>query len=126
MPIETQDRPTAYYDGACPVCAREVAFWRGRPGGEAIAWVDVSRPEAAPGTGLTRAAALGRMHVRLPDGRLVAGARAFAVIWGAMPGFRWLGPLAGHRLVAPVAEVLYRGFLALRRLWRRPSRAASA
>lgn len=126
MPIETQDRPTAYYDGACPVCAREVAFWRGRPGGEAIAWVDVSRPDATPGPGLTRAAALGRMHVRLPDGRLVAGARAFAVIWGAMPGFRWLGRLAGHRLVAPVAEVLYRGFLALRRLWRRPSRAASA
>lgn len=126
MVIETQDRPVAYYDGACPVCAREVAFWRGRPGGEAIAWVDVSAPGAAPGPGLTREAALRRMHVRLPDGRLVAGARAFAVIWAAMPGFGWLGRLVGHPLVAPLAEGGYRGFLALRRLWRRPSRAASA
>ncbi|TQF77093.1 DUF393 domain-containing protein [Elioraea sp. Yellowstone] len=126
MAMETPDRPVAYYDGACPVCAREVAFWRGRPGGGAIAWVDVSAPDAAPGPGLTRAAALARMHVRLPDGRLVAGARAFAVIWGAMPGFRRLGRLVGHPLVAPVAEAAYRGFLAVRRLWRRPPRAASA
>ncbi|MFN6999121.1 MAG: thiol-disulfide oxidoreductase DCC family protein [Elioraea tepidiphila] len=126
MATETQDRPVAYYDGACRVCAREVAFWRGRPGGEAIAWVDVARPDAAPGPGLTRDAALARMHVRLPDGRLVAGARAFAVIWGAMPGFRWLGRLIGWPLVAPLAEAAYRGFLAVRRLWRRPSRAASA
>ncbi len=126
MPAETQDRPLAYYDGTCPLCAREVAFWRDRPGGEAIAWVDVSVADAAPGPGLTREAALGRMHVRLPDGRLVAGARAFAVIWGAMPGFRWLGRLVGHPLVAPLAESAYRGFLAIRRLWRRPSRAASA
>ncbi|WP_337877039.1 DUF393 domain-containing protein [Elioraea sp.] len=124
--METPDRPVAYYDGACPVCAREVAFWRGRPGGGAIAWVDVSAPDAAPGPGLTRAAALARMHVRLPDGRLVAGARAFAVIWGTMPGFRRLGRLVGHPLVAPLAEAGYRGFLAVRRLWRRPSRAASA
>lgn len=126
MAAETQDRPVAYYDGACPVCAREVAFWRGRPGGETIAWVDVAGSDAAPGPGLTREAALARLHVRLPDGRLVAGARAFAVIWGAMPGFGWLGRLVGHPLVAPVAEAAYRGFLAFRRLWRRPSRAASA
>lgn len=126
MATETQDRPVAYYDGACPVCAREVAFWRGRPDGERIAWVDVARPDVALAPGLTREAALARMHVRLPDGRLVAGARAFAVIWGAMPGFRWLGRLIGHPLVAPIAEAAYRGFLALRRLWRRPSRAASA
>ncbi len=126
MALETPERPTAYYDGACPVCAREVAFWRGRPGGAAIAWVDVSAPDASPGAGLTRTAALARMHVRLPDGRLVAGARAFAVIWGAMPGFRWLGRLVGHPLIAPIAEAAYRGFLALRRLWRRGDRAASA
>jgi predicted DCC family thiol-disulfide oxidoreductase YuxK len=126
MAIETRERPVAYYDGACPVCAREVAFWRSRPGGESIAWVDVARPDAVLGPGLTQEEALGRMHVRLPGGQLVSGARAFAVIWGAMPGFRWLGRMVGHPLVTPIAEGAYRGFLALRRLWRRPSRAASA
>lgn len=125
--MTSKPRLIAYYDGACPICAREVAFWRSRPDGEAIAWVDVSSADADPGPGLAREAALARMHVRLPDGRLVAGARAFAALWGALRGFGWLGRLVASPVVAPLAEVAYRGFLAVRRLWRRPaSRAASA
>lgn len=117
-------KPIAYYDGACPLCAREVAFLRARPGGDSVRWVDVADCGASSLDGLDRGAALARMHVRLPDGRLVSGAAAFAVIWGAIPGLHWLGRLVGHPLVLPVAEIAYRGFLALRRLWRpRPASA---
>jgi predicted DCC family thiol-disulfide oxidoreductase YuxK len=120
-------RLIACYDGACPACAREVAFGRSRPGGGAIAWVDVAPADADPGPGLAREAALARMHVRLPDGRLVAGARGFAALWGALRGFGWLGRLVANPAAAPLAEAAHRGVLAVRRLWRRPaSRAASA
>jgi predicted DCC family thiol-disulfide oxidoreductase YuxK len=112
-----QDKPqlTVFYDGDCPVCSREVAFYQGKAGAEGLCWVDVAR--AAP-EGLDRAAALARIHARLPDGTLVSGAAAFAEIWQRVPGFRWLGRLVAWGPVTPVAEAAYRGFLKVRRLWR--------
>ena len=119
--IETMERPIAFYDGACPVCAREVAWLRARPEGERLSWVDIATCDDQALGGLDRSQALARMHVRLPDGRVVAGAAAFAVIWGSMGGWLGrLGRLVGHPLVRPVADVAYTGFLAVRRLWRRP------
>jgi predicted DCC family thiol-disulfide oxidoreductase YuxK len=117
--MESVTRPAVYYDGACPVCRREIAHYQGREGAERIAWIDASScsPEAL-GPGLTREAALARMHVRGPDGALVSGAAAFAALWSALPGFRWLGRLVGAWPIAPLAEAAYRGFLLLRRAWR--------
>ncbi|WP_431271372.1 thiol-disulfide oxidoreductase DCC family protein [Dankookia sp. P2] len=106
---------TVFYDGGCPVCTREVALYRDRIGAAGLDWVDVSR--AAP-EGLDQQAALARIHARLPDGRLVSGAAAFAAIWQRVPGFRWLGRLVAWAPVAPLAELGYRGFLRVRRLWR--------
>ena len=31
-----------YYDGACPICSREIAFYRARPGAQGFAWVDAT------------------------------------------------------------------------------------
>jgi len=117
--MESAVRPAVYYDGACPVCRREIAHYQGRAGAEGIDWVDVSScaPEAL-GPDLTRESALARMHVRAPDGALVSGAAAFAALWSALPGFRWLGRLVGASPIAPLAEGAYRGFLLLRRVWR--------
>ena len=113
----TCPRPTVYYDGACPVCAKEVSYYR-RRAGEAFTWVDVGRADAPLGAGLSREAALARMHVRLADGTLVAGAAAFAEIWRGMPGLGWLGRLVSAPPVSAFAELGYRVFLRVRRLWR--------
>ena len=118
-PGPTLGETTIYFDGGCPICSREVAHYRTRRGAGAMQWVDASAcPDAALGAGLTRDAALGRMHVRTPDGRLVDGARAFATLWRGLPGFAWLGRISGHPLVAPVAEAGYQVFLRVRRVWR--------
>lgn len=109
---------TIYYDGACPVCAREIAHYRTREGAERLAFVDVSAG-GDPGPGLTRAAALARMHVRRADGTLASGAAAFAALWQTLPGWRWLGRAAAWPVVAPLLELGYRGFLVARRGWRR-------
>ena len=105
-----------YFDGGCPICAREIAFYRARPGAAGFAWIDVSREE--PGPGLTREAALARMHVRRPDGTLLSGAAAFAEMWQRMPGFTWLGRIVALPPMRVMAELAYRGFLRARRLWR--------
>jgi len=111
MPAEPE--ATVYYDGDCPVCAREIALLR--PRAEGVTFVDIAR--AAP-EGLDHAAALARLHLRLPDGRMVAGAAAFAELWRRTPQLRWLGLLVGWAPVTPLAESAYRGFLAVRKLWR--------
>jgi predicted DCC family thiol-disulfide oxidoreductase YuxK len=110
---------TVYFDGACPVCSREVALYRRKPGADAMEWVDVSAcgPDAL-GPGLTRDAALARMHVRTADGHLVSGAAAFAAIWRGLPGLASLGRALSLPVVAQAAELGYRLFLRLRRVWR--------
>jgi predicted DCC family thiol-disulfide oxidoreductase YuxK len=110
--------PEIYYDGGCPVCSREIAFYQARPGSESFRWVDVTRQDALLGAGLTRQEALARMHVRRKDGTLLSGAAAFAEIWRHMPGLRWLGHLLRVPPLGLVAEGAYRVFLVLRRLWR--------
>ena len=117
-------RPVVYYDGGCPVCSREIGQYRRRAGGEGFEWLDVTRADGAQlGAGLTREAALGRMHVRRADGTLVSGAAAFAEIWRGMRGLRWLGALVAVPPFDAAAEVLYRVFLRVRPLWRRGASA---
>jgi predicted DCC family thiol-disulfide oxidoreductase YuxK len=108
-----------FYDGGCPVCSREISFYRSRPGTEGFDWVDVNR-ENLQGTGLSRDAALARLHVRLADGTLVSGAAAFAAMWRQMPGLTWLGRWLQIPPFGALAELAYRIFLRTRRLWRRP------
>jgi predicted DCC family thiol-disulfide oxidoreductase YuxK len=107
-----------FYDGGCPVCSREIAFYKARPGADGFEWVNVAGGCAALGPGLTREAALARMHVRLADGTLLSGAAAFAAMWRQMPGFRWLGALLAIPPFGWFAEIGYRVFLLCRKVWR--------
>jgi predicted DCC family thiol-disulfide oxidoreductase YuxK len=104
-----------YFDGACPMCQREIAFYKSKTEGQAVTFIDVTACDAADlGDGLTRDAALARLHVRRPDGTLVSGAAAFADLWKAVPGFRVLGRLAAWPPVTAVLEVGYRASLVIR------------
>lgn len=102
------DKLTVYYDGACPLCAREIGFYQRRAGGDDVCWIDISEQqgdEVAPG--LSRDAAMARFHVRNPDGTLESGGAAFSRLWTAMPGFRLLGRVAR---LAPIAWLLDRAY----------------
>lgn len=120
MPETPDPRPTLYYDGACPVCSREIAMYRRQAGAEAVGWVDVSRCDTeALGPGLTREAALARLHLRQPDGRLVSGAAAFTGLWQQLPRWQRWGRWLGRGPALWLLEAGYRTFLRLRPLWRR-------
>ena len=119
--VEPMDRKTAetaaltvYYDGACPLCRREVSFYRRLDGEERIVWEDVSKPDAEPGCDLSRESALQRFHARRRDGQLESGAAAFVAVWRQLPGFRVLAPLAAWPPVLRLLERAYRGFLKAR------------
>ena len=109
------DSLKVFYDGACPLCAREIAHYQALAPLCRMEWVDVSSlPEGAVARGLTRAEALARMHVVAPDGSVISGARAFIAMWERLPGWRWLARLAAIPPIPSVLEWLYRGFLRLR------------
>jgi predicted DCC family thiol-disulfide oxidoreductase YuxK len=100
-----------FFDGACPLCRAEIGFYQ-RSGSDA-AFVDVSDEGDVPDE-ITREQALGRFHVRKADGTLVSGAAAFAELWKATPGWRWLGHIGALPPFVWIGEGLYRVFLIFR------------
>ena len=90
--METAAKLTIFYDGACPLCRREIDFYRRRRGASDLAWIDVSQvPEREVAPGLTKDQALARFHTRRADGTLISGGAAFAELWAALPAFSALG-----------------------------------
>lgn len=106
-----------FFDGACPLCRAEIALYQRAPGGDRIDWRDAAAGAAPPEIG--RAAALARLHVRRADGSLASGFRAFMAIWRGNPRLAWLARALDRAPFAWAGELAYRGFLAVRPLWRR-------
>ena len=122
--MQTANRPlpTLYFDGACPVCSREIALYRRQSGADGVRWVDVTQCGAGElGNGLTHEAAMARLHLRRPDGSLASGAEAFTALWRALPRWSWLGRLLGAGPGLWLLESGYRVFLVVRRGWRSES-----
>ena len=96
---KTATRPvlfTVFYDGSCAISRTRIAIYKmeARRGELAIDWRDVSaEPEALAEHGIGPEEARQRLHVLDPDGTLLAGADAFALLWSALPGYRRLGRL---------------------------------
>ena len=120
-PDNPQENPqclTVLYDGACPLCRREIAVYRDLEPLQPVAYLDLANPSAQGGAelpaGLSREALLARFHVRLADGRIESGARAFVALWAQLPYWRWLARVARLPGVTPLLELAYRGFLRIR------------
>lgn len=117
--IETEIRPenertTVYYDGSCPLCTAEIGHYASCTGAESLRFVDVSENEAELGDGLNTQQAMRRFHVRLADGTLVSGVRAFSAVWKILPRWQWAARFTQIPGATAVLEVAYRGFLPLR------------
>ena len=81
---------TIWYDGACPLCIREIALMRRLDRRSAIAFVDVAPQDAA--CPIDRTLLLARFHAREGDGPILDGAAAFAYdrrrqVWLEAQGF---------------------------------------
>lgn len=120
---DSQQRFTVYYDGACPLCSKEIETYRKATGADELTWLDAANCDPSTlGEDLDSKAALARMHVRDENGDLISGAAAFAAIWARLPKTRWLGKLMGTRPVLWVLEPAYILFLKVRPLWRKPAK----
>jgi predicted DCC family thiol-disulfide oxidoreductase YuxK len=100
-----------WYDGACPLCLREIALMRRLDNRDAIAFIDVSDEHSI--CPIDRAALLARFHA-LEDGNMMSGAAAFAAMWRAIPLLRPIGLLARNPFILKLLDLLYAAFLRIR------------
>lgn len=115
---------TVWFDGACPLCIREIALMKRLDSRDAICFVDLT--EANTTCPLDRQLMLDRFHAE-EDGVVLNGAAAFAAMWRAIPMLRPLGLMAKLPGVSPGLEFLYRVFLRIRpRLQRTVARGQNA
>ena len=103
---------TVWYDGACPLCIREIALMRRLDKAQQIDFVDVA-PADAP-CPIDRNLLLARFHAREANGPILDGAAAFAAMWRAIPLLRPLGIVARNSIVLRLLERLYGVFLKVR------------
>lgn len=96
-----------FFDGACPLCAREVRWLRRLDGRGRIRFTDIALPafdEVAAGK--PRSELMASLHAQLPDGTWLSGVDSFRAVYAAV-GLRRLVALS--RLPG-VAWALDRGY----------------
>lgn len=104
-------RLTVWFDGACPLCLREIALMRRLDRRGAIQFIDVAGEAAV--CPIDRAELLARFHAR-ENGQLLSGAAAFAAMWRAIPVLRPFGLAARAPWALKILEALYLRFLRVR------------
>ena len=102
---------TVLYDGACPLCRREIGIYRNLRPDTPVCFADVSDASVSLPAGTTRQQLLVRFHVQRQNGELLSGAPAFLALWAALPGWRWLALAGRVPGAAWLMERAYRLFL---------------
>ena len=119
---------TLFYDGACPLCAREVAMLRRMDRNRSrLGFIDITAPEFDPAVyGLTAERVMAEMHGLTADNRVVRGMEVFRRAYRQV-GWGWLVAPTGWPVLKPVFDGLYRVFAKNRlRLTGRCKRGACA
>lgn len=102
-----------WFDGACPLCCREIALMRRLDRRGAIRFEDVSGSGSDATCPIDRRTLLARFHAR-ENGLVLEGAAAFAAMWRAIPLLRPLGLAARNPVVLRLLDRLYDRFLRVR------------
>ncbi len=103
-----------FFDGACPLCRKEIGVYRAADQKQAIDWCDVSTDQQEERLPLPKQTLLARFHVQKSSGELVSGARGFIELWKQLPKWRWLARICSIPGLPPLLELGYRGFLRIR------------
>jgi predicted DCC family thiol-disulfide oxidoreductase YuxK len=113
--LKANNQVTVYFDGSCPLCRREIGFYKNSAGADQIRWEDISRVLDGQVAGdLSCQQAMARFHVRATDGSLKSGAAAFVELWLSLKNWYWLGWIFAHPPGIWFLEKCYVGFLRIR------------
>jgi predicted DCC family thiol-disulfide oxidoreductase YuxK len=97
------------YDGACPLCMREVKFLQRRDADRGlVAFVDIAADDYDPAAhgGVEFEAAMGRIHAVLPDGSVIQNVEVFRRIYETL-GMGWVYAATRLPVIGAIADALY-------------------
>jgi predicted DCC family thiol-disulfide oxidoreductase YuxK len=97
------------YDGACPLCLREVNFLQRRDAGRGlVAFVDIMEDDYTPSDHgyVSFAAAMGRIHAVLPDGTVIKNVEVFRQVYEVL-GMGWVYAATKLPIVGNIVDRLY-------------------
>ncbi len=101
---------TVFFDGACPICDREIALMRWLDRHRRLVLCDFSRADYDPTCIDISPAELGRIiHARWGDGTVITGVDVFRAMWEAV-GLGFLARLTRLSLVEPLVVNAYAWF----------------
>ena len=106
-----------FFDGACPICRREIAFLRRLDRRRRVRFTDLALLDSASAIdGVTWNELMAEIHGRLPNGSWIKGVEVFRQLYSAV-GFaplvratRWIG-------IEQVLEAAYAAFARRRLRW---------
>ena len=101
---------TVFFDGACPICDREIALMRKLDRRWRLVFCDFSRPDYDSTSINISPADLGRIiHARWDNGSVITGVDVFRAMWEAV-GLGFLARLSRLSLVEPLVLDAYAWF----------------
>ena len=106
MPIEL------FYDGACPICSREVAFLRQKDVEQRLRFTDIADPGFVA-SDRPYEALMARIHARLPDGTYVEGVEVFRHVYAAL-GYHRCVAISRWPGIRGILDIAYRVFARIR------------
>ncbi len=109
LPLSTTWQIKLLYDGACPLCMREVNFLSKRDAGRGlVAFVDIADDQYTPedNGGIDFETAMGRIHALLPNGTVLQNVEVFRQIYTIL-GMGWVYAATRWPVIGPLIERLY-------------------
>lgn len=101
---------TVFFDGACPICDREIALMRRLDRQRRLIFCDFSRRDYDPTSINVSSADLGRViHARWGNGSVIIGVDVFRAMWEAV-GLGFLARLSRVSVVEPLILKAYAWF----------------
>jgi predicted DCC family thiol-disulfide oxidoreductase YuxK len=103
-----------FYDGACPLCRREIAWIRKLDRRDRIQFTDIASEDfQSASVGKSHDELMAKMHGRLPTGEIITGVEVFRRMYDAV-GFRTLANISRWPILRQILDVGYRLFARLR------------
>ncbi len=93
-----------YYDGSCPLCAKEIAWLEKYQNGK-LALVDINQPNALP-KGISKEAMLRVLHLQTESGDWLKGLDATVKSWSHTP-YGWIVKPLRWPLLSTIADSAY-------------------